>query len=85
MEKLHKPVSKLFQKPYVFIGSGTYFTGSSIIFMLVYGIFPIGIRNKISNKIDFTCLLSYIIYLFDIILFLNMNLSQSFTFKILRC
>ena len=42
MEKFRKPASKLYQNQYVFIGSGIIFTGSSIILILVYEIFPIG-------------------------------------------
>ena len=50
LEKFHKPVSKLYQNQYVFTHSRIVCTGSSIILMLVYEIFPIGVRKI---KIDF--------------------------------
>ena len=47
LENFHKPVSKLYQNQYVLYGSGTFFTGSSIILMLVYEtVFPIGIYHS---------------------------------------
>ena len=44
LEKIHKRVSKLYQKQYVFSGSGIIFTRSSIILTQVYENFSIGKR-----------------------------------------
>ena len=41
LEIFYKPVSKLYQNLYVFTGSGTIFTNSSIILILIYEFFPI--------------------------------------------
>ena len=45
LEKFYKLVSKLYQNQYVFTDSGIIFTGSRIILILVYGIFPIGVAQ----------------------------------------
>ena len=45
-EKFNKPVSKLYQNQYVFLVSGMTFTGSSIILILVYEIFPIEVVKE---------------------------------------
>ena len=42
VKKFHKQVSSLYQIQYVFTDSGIIFTGSNIIFILVYEIFPLG-------------------------------------------
>ena len=89
LERVHRPVSKLYQKLYIITDSATIFTGISIILTMAYEISPIGYVRVQRNvkfheirKINFWSYTYHKIFILDRQTHRHTNTFQKITYRV---